>query len=130
MRQKTPVTQKIYKGYRDGYRSSEPVILFVQDADVTRRPLPGVFPPGTWDRGAGFEWGYEGAGPKNLAAAILADYLGRAPHYWLVERFARQVIARLDVSSPWAIQGREIDDWLRQRRRAKSFVLFEEGSAG
>jgi hypothetical protein len=118
--------QRIYRGYRDGYRTSEPLVVLVKDGEEKARPLLGVFPPGTWDRGWGFEWGYEGAGPKALAAAILADYLGRQPSFWLVERFARQVIARLDVAKPWMIQSAEIAAWLQRRRRAKSFVLYED----
>ena len=30
------------------------------------------------DAGIGFEWGYEGAGPRNLAHAILAHYAAEA----------------------------------------------------
>ncbi|MBI3965356.1 MAG: hypothetical protein HY329_06945 [Chloroflexi bacterium] len=115
--------KKIYRGYRDGYRTSEPLFVFVQDGDGERRPLPGVLPPGTWDRGSGFEWGYDGAGPRNLAVAILTDYLGCQPHHWIIDRFVRQVIAKLDVSKPWVITSTELAGWLTQRRRAKSFVL-------
>ena len=43
--------QKTYHGYRDGYRTSEPLIVFVHDGEGERRPLPGVWEPGTWDRG-------------------------------------------------------------------------------
>jgi hypothetical protein len=44
--------QKTYCGYRDGYRTSEPLFVLVQEGDGEGRPLPGAFPPGTWDRGA------------------------------------------------------------------------------
>lgn len=118
--------QKTYRGYRDGYRTSEPLIVFVQDGEGERHPLPGVLPPGTWDRGPGFEWGYEGAGPKSLATAILTDYLGQRPHYWLVDRFVRQIVAKLDVAKPWVIRGEEIDAWLQRRRRAKGFALYAD----
>jgi hypothetical protein len=122
--------QKTYRGYRDGYRTSEPLFVLVQDGAGEGRPLPGVLPPGTWDRGAGFEWGYAGAGPTSLAAAILTDYLGHRPHLWLIDRFVRQVIAQFDVAKPWVLRGAEIDAWLKRRRRAKSFVLYEEGATG
>lgn len=118
--------QKTYHGYRDGYRTSEPLIVFVHDGEAERRALPAVLPPGTWDRGAGFEWGYDGAGPKKLATAILTDYLGRSPNYWIIDRFVRQIIAKLDVAKPWLIRGEEIAAWLRRRRRAKSFMLYAD----
>ena len=123
-------TQKNYRGYRDGYRTSEPLFVLVQDGDGESRPLPGALPPGTWDRGSGFEWSYDGAGPKNLAAAILTDYLGRRPHSWIIDRFVSQVIAQLDVAKPWVMRSAEIDAWLKRRRRAKGFVLYEEEARG
>jgi hypothetical protein len=130
MGKSTTTQQKIYRGYRDGYRTSEPLFVLVQDGNGEGRPLQGVFLPGTWDRGAGFEWGYNGAGPKTLAAAILADYLGHKPSFWLIDRYARQVIAQLDVAMPWTIRSTEIAAWLQRRRRAKSFILYEEGATG
>ena len=45
----------------------------------------------------GFEWGYEGSGPAQLALAILADYSGDgafALHYY--QEFKRRLIANLD----------------------------------
>ena len=57
---------------------------------------------------AGFEWTYEGAGPAQLALALLADHLGddRAAlrEY---ERFMREVIAFLD--NAWRLTSADID---------------------
>jgi len=53
--------------------------------------------------GAGFEWGYDGTGPRQLALAILADCLGddmRALNG--DQRFAATVIARL-VGDQWSL---------------------------
>jgi Family of unknown function (DUF6166) len=47
----------------------------------------------------GFEWTYEGAGPAQLALALLADHLGDDRRALaLYERFMRAVVADLDNS--------------------------------
>ena len=61
----------------------------------------------------GFDWGYRGSGPEQLALAILADHLpsdeNRAlAHY---ERFKERVVARL-VSDRWTLTDREVDEAL------------------
>ncbi len=57
---------------------------------------------------AGFEWTYEGAGPAQLALALLADHLGddaAALRYY--ERFMRDVVAHLD--NAWRLTSADID---------------------
>jgi len=57
---------------------------------------------------AGFEWTYEGAGPAQLALALLADHLGddqRALQHH--EAFMREVIADLD--NAWRLTSEDID---------------------
>jgi hypothetical protein len=62
---------------------------------------------------AGFEWTYEGAGPAQLALALLADHLGddeaALRHY---ERFMREVVAQLD--NAWRLTSSDIDAALGQ----------------
>ena len=63
---------------------------------------------------AGFEWTYEGAGPAQLALALLADHLGddRAAlrEY---ERFMREVVAHLD--NAWRLTSVDIDAALARK---------------
>lgn len=57
---------------------------------------------------AGFEWTYEGAGPAQLALALLADHLGdprRAVDQH--EDFMREVVATLD--NAWRLTSDDID---------------------
>lgn len=62
---------------------------------------------------AGFEWTYEGDGPRQLALALLADHLGDPQRALaLTERFMRAVIADLD--NAWQLTGEEIDRALRE----------------
>jgi hypothetical protein len=56
----------------------------------------------------GFEWTYEGAGPAQLALALLADHLGDDNKaLTLYERFMRRVVAELDNS--WELTSGDID---------------------
>ena len=57
---------------------------------------------------AGFEWTYEGAGPAQLALALLADHLGDdARALTLYEAFMRAVVADLD--NAWELTSADID---------------------
>jgi hypothetical protein len=68
---------------------------------------------------AGFEWTYEGAGPAQLALAILADHFGddqkALAHY---EPFMRDVIAVLD--NAWRLTSADIDAALSGPRAASA----------
>ena len=61
----------------------------------------------------GFEWTYEGDGPRQLAMALLADHLGDPPRALaLTETFMRDVVAVLD--NAWQLTSEEIDTALRE----------------
>jgi hypothetical protein len=56
----------------------------------------------------GFEWTYEGDGPRQLALALLADHLGDdRKALALTETFMRDVVSVLD--NAWRLTGAEID---------------------
>ena len=60
----------------------------------------------------GFEWTYEGDSPRQLALAILFDYLGEKDRaIRLSERFMQDVVANLD--NDWKLTGEEIDAFVR-----------------
>ena len=62
----------------------------------------------------GFEWTYEGAGPAQLALALLADHLGDdGEALRRYERFMREVVAQLD--NAWRLTSDDIDAALGQR---------------
>jgi hypothetical protein len=59
---------------------------------------------------AGFEWTYEGDGPRQLALALLADHWGDgAKALAQTERFMREVVAELD--NAWRLTSDEIEQW-------------------
>ena len=58
----------------------------------------------------GFEWGYCGSGPAQLALAILADHLGDDEQAFnLYQRFKWAVIAELPRGGSWTLTSRDID---------------------
>jgi len=67
---------------------------------------------------SGFEWGYGGSGPAQLALALLLDYtddeevaLGE------YKAFKTEVVSQLECTGPdgcWRLTGREIDAALRE----------------
>jgi hypothetical protein len=61
---------------------------------------------------SGFEWGYGGSGPAQLALALLADYLADD---WdavtLHQDFKRVVVAQLPYRC-WELTSSQMDTWL------------------
>lgn len=56
----------------------------------------------------GFEWTYEGAGPAQLALALLADHLGDDRKALATyQSFMRELVAKLDNS--WRLTAADID---------------------
>ena len=89
---------KVYEGGR-----------FLEGASVTvdGRPLDTRFDLKIFST-AGFEWTYEGAGPRQLSLALLADHLGNDERaLTLSEPFMKLVVADLD--NDWALNSSDID---------------------
>jgi len=64
----------------------------------------------------GFEWGYHGSGPAQLALALLADATGDdelALRYY--QDFKRKVIAAIDQDT-WTIHQAKILHWVERKR--------------
>jgi Family of unknown function (DUF6166) len=78
---------------------------------VDGRPLDPRFDLKTFSP-MGFEWTYEGDGPRQLALALLADHLGDdAKALTLTEKFMRDVVSVLD--NAWSLTSEEVDAALR-----------------
>jgi len=64
----------------------------------------------------GFEWSYEGESPRQLALAILAEFIGDAEEAArLSESFMKSVIANLD--NDWVLTAEEISSALKEIRK-------------
>ena len=97
-----------YRGRRvfDAENNTAEVIVTVTDGNGTWALLPRLdlrnHSP------TGFEWGYAGSGPAQLALAVLADLLGddRAAEV-RYQRFKFAVVARLPYAG-WELTGDEV----------------------
>ena len=58
----------------------------------------------------GFEWGYLGSGPADLARSILWDHLGKEPSPALYQEFKWVFVAYWE--DEWQISSLEIQDWM------------------
>ena len=61
----------------------------------------------------GFEWGYAGGGPAQLALAILSDAVGTEKALPCYQRFKFQVIAKLP-SDGWELSRDDVLGWYRR----------------
>jgi hypothetical protein len=97
------------KTYRGG-RSLDGAVVTVDG-----KPLPPRFDLKRLSS-TGFEWTYEGAGPAQLALALLADHLGDdAKALSVYEPFMHRVVAELDNS--WELNSAEIDAALAELQK-------------
>jgi hypothetical protein len=72
---------------------------------------------------AEFEWGYEGAGPRRLAQAVLNDFLGYKVELLLSNAFLRDVIAHLP--GDFELTGAEIAAWVSDWRTSSGDARSE-----
>jgi hypothetical protein len=95
---------KTYHGTREGHAA---------DVMANGRPLNPRLD--LWNHSpTGFEWGYGGSGPAQLALAILADHLGNDDEaVTLHQEFKRNVVAGLDYCG-WALTSEQIEAALEQ----------------
>jgi hypothetical protein len=75
---------------------------------------------------SGFEWGYLGSGPAQLALAILCDYLGEpqlAVRFY--EEFKEDIVARWK-GDEWTFTEQEIEEWFNKAARDERLRLTRE----
>ena len=97
---------KTYEGRREGYA----VLVTVNGHPLNPRL-------DLWNHSpTGFEWGYCGSGPAQLALALLADHLADDRQALdIYQRFKWAVVAELPKKG-WTLSGHEIDQSLERIR--------------
>lgn len=105
-----PYPEKRYEGRREGHAA----IVTVNDRPLHPRLEVHNHSP------TGFEWGYGGSGPAQLALALLADHFGD-PHRALAlyQEFKRMVVANLAYER-WTLTAADIDAAVVTISRANS----------
>jgi hypothetical protein len=83
-------------------------------AGVTSYPLPHLVRHSP----DGFNWGYAGSGPAELARSLLIDCLGAAPAPRLYQAFKQRFICRLEQDAAWQIDEPAVLHWLESRAEA------------
>lgn len=101
-------TEHVYHGRRDPTAPVDEECTVTVDSEPlgTHYELLSASP-------SGFEWGYGGSGPAQLAIAILAhafDEEFACEHY---QQFKREVVANLPVDR-WTLRTSELDAWRRE----------------
>ncbi len=61
----------------------------------------------------GFEWGYEGSGPCQLAFAILVEHMGPEGAFQQYRKFLRDVVAEIEADE-WRLTTDDIANRLRE----------------
>jgi hypothetical protein len=68
----------------------------------------------------GFNWGYGGSGPAQLALGLLLDYYGKESPVWKhYQTFKFGVIAKLPQQGDWVLRGEDIETVMTQVMREK-----------
>lgn len=75
----------------------------------------------------GFEWGYQGSGPAQLALAILLEETTKDMALDIYQAFKRDVIANFDRCT-WTLTSDQVQDWLHQQRQKALEIDGETGS--
>jgi hypothetical protein len=121
----TPQSGKIYYGTRAGAVAE----VLVLEADGRARSLtPEASLTLRNHSPTGFEWGYRGSGPAQLALGILLDYYGGEHLMLVVESYQlfKEVVA-LMPDDKWDLTGAELQMWMEanaQHRLANAVKYF------
>jgi len=100
-------SRKVYAGRR----GPQGCVVCVIDGNGERKPLNPRRALRNYSP-TGFEWGYGGSGPAQLALAILAEHLGDDHAALnLYQAFKWACIAQI-LGANWSLSGEEIDNYL------------------
>lgn len=94
-----------------GVRSKRGCRVYIREHDLAR-----ALPPREDLRNhspTGFEWGYGGSGPAQLALALCADATGNDELALQVyQHYKESVVAHLDREDPWQLSQLAVVEWI------------------
>lgn len=115
--------RNVYRGFRD---ANGVAVVAVNDGSGLLKPLPHR----ARHSPDGFEWGYEGSGPADLARSLLADVYGHVPAPHVCQLFKRNVIAGLSRGAEWTLTATEIEAAMHVLTRGEGITCVVCGDAG
>jgi hypothetical protein len=97
---------KIYKGKRLGTKENlSGVLVTINEFGKDKLLIHQVHHSPT-----GFEWGYMGSGPADLARSIIWDFIGKEPSPQLYQEFKREFVS--GWKDEWKITSEQIREWI------------------
>lgn len=111
---------KSYHIGREGNDTASKVICMVENGQSSYELTPGASQK-VWNHSPdGFNYGYGGSGPAQLALAILLDYLPtKEQAIQLYQRFKFGFLASVSQSESLTITSNQIEDFLKGENNAK-----------
>lgn len=104
------MTEVTYEGYRQG-----------EIARVIRNGQPLAIAPSLklWNHSpTGFEWGYPGSGPAQLALALLNDATGnKTLAVEMHQKFKFAIVAKFPRKGTWQITRTQILSWVNEQQK-------------
>ena len=112
--------KRIYRGFRDTIAGTGTQVLIYEKGDesrsaddIVRLPLKPSLKVSNHSP-TGFEWGYRGSGPAQLALALLLEVdASLARRYY--QRFKEEFVANFDYAK-WEITHTEIENWIKEQK--------------
>jgi hypothetical protein len=98
-----------------GQRTDSGAVVLAEDDQGRTKPLPHRFDLRKHSP-SGFEWGFSGSGPAQLALAILADALGAGKAQLCYQDFKFKVIAGFQADS-WELSREEVLRWYSENAK-------------
>ncbi len=119
----------IYSGTGRGHRAG-PARVTVEHESLDNGPIELPARRDLWNHSPdGFQWGYGGSGPAQLALAILAHHTaddGKATR--LHQQFKRRAIATLELGASWTMTGADVQRHLEAIEAEAATQATREGA--
>jgi len=109
------IKSRLYKGYRIQERSDGVVDVYDDEGNFSQLPLHYDLCQHSI---SGFNWGYGGSGPTQLAFSLLYDVTeNQKVAHSNAQNFKWDVLARIPTDDDWQMTFEEINDWLLENSK-------------
>lgn len=103
---------KVYRGVPVEVTEGGGKLVEVHEEDGSVRRLAHRTDPARTHSIDGFNWGYGGSGPSELAYCLLADAVHGDPEPHIYHPFKDDMIAPLATNEEWEITEQQVHEWI------------------